>query len=61
MRDGEDAVVAALSIAGPAARLGDARLGLLGRVAIEQAHAISTQLGYTGDLEDLLDSLRARR
>lgn len=61
VRDGEDAVVAALSIAGPAARLGEARLGLLGRVAIEQAHAISTQLGYTGDLEDLLDSLRARR
>jgi IclR family transcriptional regulator, acetate operon repressor len=54
-------VVAALSVAGPTARLGEARLGLLGRVAIEQAHAVSVQLGYQGELEDLLDSLRARR
>jgi IclR family acetate operon transcriptional repressor len=61
VRAGDGAIVAALSIAGPTARLGEARLGLLGRVAIEQAHAISTQLGYAGDLEDLLDSLRARR
>jgi IclR family transcriptional regulator, acetate operon repressor len=61
IRDGDGAVVAALSIAGPTARLGDARLGLLGRVAIEQAHAVSTRLGYEGELEDLLDSLRARR
>jgi DNA-binding IclR family transcriptional regulator len=56
-----DGVVAALSVAGPTARLGDARLGLLGRVAIEQAHTVSVQLGYEGELEDLLDSLRARR
>jgi IclR family acetate operon transcriptional repressor len=56
-----DGVVAALSVAGPTARLGDARLGLLGRVAIEQAHMVSIQLGYQGELEDLLDSLRARR
>jgi IclR family transcriptional regulator, acetate operon repressor len=61
VRDADDTVVAALSIAGPTARLGDARLSLLGRVAIEQAHAVSTQLGYEGELEDLLDSLRARR
>jgi IclR family transcriptional regulator, acetate operon repressor len=61
VRDHEGAVVAALSVAGPTARLGDARLGLLGRVAIEQAHAVSVQLGYQGELEDLLDSLRARR
>jgi IclR family acetate operon transcriptional repressor len=61
IRDAEGSVVAALSIAGPTARLGDARLGLLGRVAIEQAHSVSTQLGYQGELEDLLDSLRARR
>jgi len=60
-RDHDGAVVAALSVAGPTALLGDARLGLLGRVAIEQAHAVSVQLGYEGDLEDLLDSLRARR
>jgi IclR family acetate operon transcriptional repressor len=56
-----DGVVAALSVAGPTARLGDARLGLLGRVAIEQAHTVSVQLGYEGELEDLLDSLRSRR
>jgi IclR family acetate operon transcriptional repressor len=61
IRDADGSVVAALSIAGPTARLGDARLGLLGRVAIEQAHSVSTQLGYQGELEDLLDSLRARR
>jgi IclR family transcriptional regulator, acetate operon repressor len=56
-----DGVVAALSVAGPTARLGKARLALLGRVAIEQAHAVSVQLGHQGELEDLLDSLRARR
>jgi IclR family acetate operon transcriptional repressor len=61
IRDAEGSVVAALSIAGPTARLGEARLGLLGRVAIEQAHTVSTQLGFQGELEDLLDSLRARR
>jgi IclR family transcriptional regulator, acetate operon repressor len=61
VRDADGSVVAALSIAGPTARLGDARLGLLGRVAIEQAHSVSTQLGFQGELEDLLDSLRARR
>jgi IclR family transcriptional regulator, acetate operon repressor len=60
VRDAEG-VVAALSVAGPTARLGEARLGLLGRVAIEQAHTVSVQLGYEGELEDLLDSLRARR
>jgi len=61
VRDGDGTVVAALSVAGPTARLADARLGLLGRVAIEQAHAVSVQLGFQGELEDLLDSLRARR
>jgi IclR family transcriptional regulator, acetate operon repressor len=61
VRDAAGAVVAALSVAGPTARLGEARLGLLGRVAIEQAHAVSTQLGFEGALEDLLDSLRSRR
>ena len=61
VRDADGSVVAAVSIAGPTARLGEARLGLLGRVAIEQAHSVSTQLGYQGELEDLLDSLRARR
>jgi len=61
VRDADGAVVAALSVAGPTARLSEARLGLLGRVAIEQAHTVSVQLGFKGELEDLLDSLRARR
>lgn len=61
VRDHAGATVAALSVAGPTARLGQARLGLLGRVAIEQAHTVSVQLGYEGELEDLLDSLRSRR
>lgn len=61
IHDAGGAVVAALSVAGPTARLGPHRLALLGRVAIEQAHTVSTRLGYAGELEDLLDSLRARR
>lgn len=60
IRDADGAVVAALSVAGPTVRLTEHRLALLGRVAIEQAHAVSTQLGYEGDLEDLLDPLRVR-
>jgi IclR family acetate operon transcriptional repressor len=60
IRDADGAVVAALSVAGPTVRLTEHRLALLGRVAIEQAHAVSTQLGYDGDLEDLLDPLRIR-
>ena len=55
IRDGDGTVVGALSVAGPTARLGPVRLGLVGRLAIEQAHAVSTQLGYEGELEDLLD------
>jgi DNA-binding IclR family transcriptional regulator len=61
IRDGDGAIVAALSVAGPTARLADHRLALLGRVAIEQAHAVSTQLGFEGALEDLLDGFRAGR
>lgn len=61
VRDAGGAVVAALSVAGPTARLADHRLGLLGRVAIEQAHTVSTQLGFEGALEDLLDGFRAGR
>ncbi len=60
IRDADGAVIGALSVAGPTVRLTDQRLALLGRVAIEQAHAVSTQLGYEGDLEDLLDPLRVR-
>ena len=60
IRDASGIVVAALSVAGPTARLTQPRLDLLGRVAIEQAHAISAALGYAGELEDVLDALRSR-
>ncbi|MEA2249698.1 MAG: hypothetical protein QOH46_4227, partial [Solirubrobacteraceae bacterium] len=46
--------VAALAVSGPTSRLTEHRLGLLGRVAIEQAHAVSARLGYEGSLQDLL-------
>jgi IclR family acetate operon transcriptional repressor len=61
IREADGSVVAALSIAGPTARLGPNRLGIVGRLAIEQAHAVSTRLGYEGELEDLLDPLPSRR
>ncbi|MGI8864667.1 MAG: hypothetical protein ACR2JH_09770, partial [Solirubrobacteraceae bacterium] len=53
-RDGE--VVAALSAAGASLRLAPARLRLLGRVALEQAHALSTRLGYDAPLDEYLGS-----
>jgi DNA-binding IclR family transcriptional regulator len=59
IRDAGGHVIAALSVAGPTARLTRPRLDLLGRVAIEQAHEISTALGYAGRLEDVLDALRS--
>jgi IclR family acetate operon transcriptional repressor len=52
--DAGGAVVAALAVSGPTARLPAHRLVLLGRVAIEQAHAVSQRLGYRGALEDAL-------
>jgi len=52
--DAGGAVVAALAVSGPTARLPGHRLALLGRVAIEQAHAVSERLGYRGALEDAL-------
>jgi DNA-binding IclR family transcriptional regulator len=52
--DAGGAVVAALAVSGPTARLPAHRLALLGRVAIEQAHAVSVRLGYRGALEDAL-------
>jgi DNA-binding IclR family transcriptional regulator len=52
--DADGSVVAALAISGPASRLTEHRLALLGRVAIEQAHALSARLGYEGSLEDVL-------
>jgi IclR family transcriptional regulator, acetate operon repressor len=61
VREADGSVIAALSVAGPTARLGPNRLGIVGRLAIEQAHAVSTRLGYDGGLEDLLDPLPSRR
>jgi len=52
--DANGAVVAALTVSGPTTRLPAPKLGLVGRVTIEQAHAISARLGYRGALEDAL-------
>ena len=52
--DADGGVVAALAVSGPTSRLPAHRLALLGRVAIEQAHAVSERLGYRGALEDAL-------
>jgi DNA-binding IclR family transcriptional regulator len=52
--DADGGVVAALAVSGPTTRMPDHRLALLGRVAIEQAHAVSVALGYPGALEDAL-------
>jgi DNA-binding IclR family transcriptional regulator len=52
--DAGGGVVAALAISGPASRLTEHRLALVGRVAVEQAHAVSVRLGYEGSLEDVL-------
>jgi IclR family transcriptional regulator, acetate operon repressor len=46
--DAGGGVVAALSVSGPTSRLPEHRLALLGRVAIEQADAVSARLGYDG-------------
>lgn len=44
IRDGAGNVVGALSVAGPTARLGPSRLGVVGRLAIESADAVSKGL-----------------
>ncbi len=41
IRDGAGNVVGALSVAGPTARLGPSRLGVVGRLAIESADTVS--------------------
>lgn len=46
VRDRSGPVIAALSVSGPTLRLPAARLALLGRVAFEQAQALSRRLGY---------------
>jgi DNA-binding IclR family transcriptional regulator len=56
VRDRGGAVVAALSASGASLRLAPQRLRLLGRVALEQAHALSTRLGYDAPLDEYLAS-----
>jgi IclR family transcriptional regulator, acetate operon repressor len=46
--DSGGGVVAALSVSGPTSRLPEHRLRVMGRVAIEQAHAVSARLGFDG-------------
>jgi IclR family acetate operon transcriptional repressor len=48
VRDRDGAVIAALSVSGATLRLPPARLRLLGRVALEQARALSARLGHSG-------------
>jgi IclR family acetate operon transcriptional repressor len=56
VRDRGGDVVAALTVSGPSLRLAPQRLRLLGRVTLEQAHAISTRLGHRVPLENYLDT-----
>jgi DNA-binding IclR family transcriptional regulator len=54
VRDRGGAVIAALTASGASLRLAPARLRLLGRVALEQAHTVSTRLGYDAPLDEYL-------
>ena len=54
IRDRGGEVIAALTAAGASLRLGPQRLRLLGRVALEQAHVVSTRLGHDAPLEEYL-------
>lgn len=56
VRDRGGEVVAALTASGPSLRLAPQRLRLLGRVTLEQAHAVSTRLGHQVPLESYLDA-----
>lgn len=56
VRDRGGEVVAALTASGPSLRLAPQRLRLLGRVTLEQAHALSTRLGHQVPLESYLDA-----
>lgn len=60
VRDRDGSVVAALTVSGASLRLAPARLRLLGRVALEQAHALSTRLGHDAALEDYLEPRATR-
>jgi DNA-binding IclR family transcriptional regulator len=54
VRDRGGTVIAALSASGASLRLAPQRLRLLGRVALEQSHALSTRLGYDAPLDEYL-------
>jgi DNA-binding IclR family transcriptional regulator len=54
VRERSGGVVAALAISGATLRMAPHRLRLLGRVTVEQAHALSTRLGHESALEDVL-------
>jgi IclR family transcriptional regulator, acetate operon repressor len=56
VRDRGGTVIAALTASGASLRLAPQRLRLLGRVTLEQAHALSTRLGHDAPLEDYLGS-----
>ncbi len=56
VRDRGGDVVAAMTASGPSLRLAPQRLRLLGRVTLEQAHALSTRLGHRVPLETYLDA-----
>jgi DNA-binding IclR family transcriptional regulator len=59
IRDADGTVIAALSVAGPTARLTPVRLDVLGRITVEQAATISAALGSADEVEDALDALRS--
>ena len=54
VRDRGGTVIAALTASGASLRLAPQRLRLLGRVALEQAHALSTRLGHDAPLDEYL-------
>jgi DNA-binding IclR family transcriptional regulator len=54
IRDRGGDVVATLTASGASLRLAPQRLRLLGRVALEQAHALSTRLGHDAPLDEYL-------
>jgi IclR family acetate operon transcriptional repressor len=56
VRDRGGAVVAALTASGASLRLAPQRLRLLGRVALEQAHALSNRLGHDAPLDEYLQA-----
>lgn len=58
VRDRGGDVIATLTASGASLRLAPQRLRLLGRVALEQAHALSTRLGHDAPLDEYLSDVR---